>query len=306
MPEGPEIRREADAIAAAIAKRPLERIEFHLPRLAGAAKRLRGAVVESVFPHGKALLIRFDNGLTLYTHNLLYGRWYVVRVGERPRTNRTLRVAIASGTHEALLYSASQIALLDDAEVAAHAYLSKLGPDLLDPELTPSALARRLAEPRWARKNLAALLLDQGFLAGSGNYLRSEILFEAKLDPARRAASLSPAERSRFARAAIRVGTRAYRLKGVTNDPKRVARLKKKNPKKSYRYAVYTREGEACYACGSLILREALTSRRIYRCPVCQPRSKALDPGRRRDDAQRRGVAARRPLRTRVGRALSA
>ena len=271
MPEGPEIRQEADAIEAAVARRPLTRLELLLPRLKPDERRLRGARITRVEPHGKALLIRFDNGLTLYTHNLLYGRWYVVPVGELPRTSRTLRVAIETKTHAALLYSASQIAVLDDAAIARHPYLSRLGPDLLDPKLTPAALAKRLLEPRFRTKNLAALLLDQAFLAGSGNYLRSEILWDAKLDPLRRADSLDAKERGRFARSTLAIGQRAYRNDGITNDPRRVARLRKGNPRRSFRYAVYTRDGEPCYVCGMAIVREIATSRRIYRCPGCQP-----------------------------------
>ncbi|HET9483488.1 MAG TPA: endonuclease VIII [Xanthomonadales bacterium] len=271
MPEGPEIRREADEIAAAIARRPIVRLELLLPRLKPAERQLQGAKVTRVQPHGKALLIRFDNGLTLYTHNLLYGRWYVERAGERPRTNRTLRVLIETKRHAALLYSASQIAVLDDAQIAQHPYLSRLGPDLLEPTLKPAAVARRMLEPRFGKKTIAALLLDQGFLAGSGNYLRSEILWDAKLDPMRRADSLDAKERGRFARSTLRIGLRAYRHDGVTNDPRRVARLKQQNPRRSYRYAIYTRDGKPCYACGTQIVREVATGRRIYRCPGCQP-----------------------------------
>jgi endonuclease VIII len=301
MPEGPEIRQEADAIEAAVAKRPLKRLELLLPRLAADQRRLRGATITRVESHGKALLIRFDNGLTLYTHNLLYGRWYVVPVDRRPKTSRTLRVAIETATHAALLYSASQIAVLDDAAIARHPYLSRLGPDLLDESLKPAALAKRLLEPRFRTKNLAALLLDQAFLAGSGNYLRSEILWDAKLDPLRRADSLDAAERGRFARSAIRIGARAYRLDGTTNDPRRVARLKKAKPGRSYRYAIYTRDGKPCYACGTEIVRETATSRRIYRCPTCQPASVPRKPapsrGRlttTRTNPRRRGTGSAR------------
>lgn len=272
MPEGPEIRREADAIAAAIVGREIESLSFGLPRLKPLGKRLRGARIESVFPHGKALLIRFDNGLTLYTHNQLFGRWYVVGAGERPKTKRTLRIAIETDAHAALLYSASQIALLDDGEIARHPYLSKLGPDLLDPALKDRVLARRLTDPRYATKRIGALLLDQSFLAGSGNYLRSEILFDARLHPMRRADSLDAKERLAFARSSLRIGMRAYTQEGATNDPRVIARLQKASKKRrSLRYAVYTRAGQACYRCGAEIVREVVTGRRFFRCPVCQP-----------------------------------
>src|SRR5215471_17820454 len=41
---------------------------------------------------------------------------------------------------------------------------------------------------------LKALLLDQGFAAGVGNWIADEVLYQARLDPRRRASSLSDAE----------------------------------------------------------------------------------------------------------------
>jgi formamidopyrimidine-DNA glycosylase len=48
---------------------------------------------------------------------------------------------------------------------------------VLDPLLTWRDVSRRLNEPCLRNRSLGSLYLDQGFLAGIGNYLRSEILF---------------------------------------------------------------------------------------------------------------------------------
>src|SRR5690606_37754216 len=77
MPEGPEIRRAADRLAEAVVGKRLASIWFAFPALKRFEKSLPGAVVESIMPHGKALLTRFDNGWTLYSHNQLYGVWRV-------------------------------------------------------------------------------------------------------------------------------------------------------------------------------------------------------------------------------------
>src|SRR3546814_3441858 len=49
-------------------------------------------------------------------------------------------------------------------------------------------------------RSLGGLLLDQGFLAGMGNYLRSEVLFAANLLPQRRPRDLDAGERAALAR----------------------------------------------------------------------------------------------------------
>ncbi|MFY8123169.1 MAG: DNA-formamidopyrimidine glycosylase family protein, partial [Silanimonas sp.] len=73
MPEGPEIRRAADELAEAIVAAPIVHAELNLPTLSKRAGSLVGQRVVSITPRGKALLTRFDHGLTLYTHNQLYG-----------------------------------------------------------------------------------------------------------------------------------------------------------------------------------------------------------------------------------------
>ena len=214
---------------------------------------------------GKAMLTRFDNGLTLYSHNQLYGRWYTTGRGQRPATNRDLRVALHNRRHSAWLYSASEIELLDDDGVAVHPFLSRLGPDVLDDALTPSRLADRLDEDRFRRRSLGALYLDQGFLAGIGNYLRSEILFTARLHPALAPRDLSASERRRLARESLKLARRSYETRGITLPASLAKRGKRR------RFWVFGRDELPCRRCESTILRMDVGSRRLYLCPGCQP-----------------------------------
>lgn len=271
MPEGPEIRLEADRIAKALLGGPLEQVEFTPPRLAHRAPELEATRVLTVAPHGKAMLIHFDNGLTLYSHNQLYGRWYVRRRGQPPKTRRSLRVGLHTRTHSALLYSASDIELLDSTELAAHPFLAKLGPDILDPSLTPEAVGERLRDPLFARRALAALYLDQGFLAGIGNYLRSEILFFAGCHPAAKPIKLDDAKLTRLAAETLNIARRAYRTRGITARPALAAAMKTEGyTREGYRFMVFGRDGRLCHDCGEIIERIVATGRRLYLCPSCQ------------------------------------
>jgi len=276
MPEGPEIRRAADRIAAAIDGQRLAEVHFGLPRLRPFEDELTGVRVAGIETRGKALLIAFDLGLTLYTHNQLYGVWYLRRRGQLPSTSRSLRVALHTKTASALLYSASDIAVLDADGLLRHPYLARLGPDLLDPHLHWRDLARRLNDPAFRNRSLGALYLEQGFLAGLGNYLRSEILFTAGLHPRQRPRDLDLKTRNRLARATLEIGWRAYRGGGVTNPEARVAVLKAAGEtRRNYRFAVFGRSGRSCHVCSATIERLEIGGRRLYRCPGCQP-----DPAR--------------------------
>lgn len=272
MPEGPEIRLAADRIAQVLLGQRVEEVFLGLPKLRRFTALLGGATVTQVRTRGKAMLTGFDNGLTLYSHNQLYGRWYVRRRGELPRTRRTLRVALHTAAGSALLYSASDIEVLDAPGLAAHSFLRRLGPDILDPELTAQDIERRLREPRFRNRTLASLYLDQSFVAGSGNYLRSEILHFARLDHTRKPAELSRTERQRLSRQTLAVALRSYRTRGITNLPSRVRARKAAGAtrRSAYRFAVFAREGKPCDVCGVEIQRASAASRRIYFCVTCQ------------------------------------
>ena len=92
--------------------------------------------------------------------------------------------------------------------------VSRLGFDALDGLPSVDALVGLLAERAAPVK---ALLLDQAFAAGVGNWIADEVLYQARIDPRRRAHTLTAAEIGRL-RARLRsVLTTAVRL-GADGD----------------------------------------------------------------------------------------
>lgn len=269
MPEGPEIRRAADRLAAAAAGEPLVRAWFAFPALERYRKQFAGARIEAITPRGKALLTRFDNGLTLYSHNQLYGVWRIETPGDAPQAGRSLRVSLETADAALRLYSASEVSIWRTHEIERHPFLRRLGPDVLDPALDAKAVAARLRDPRFRNRALGGLLLDQAFLAGMGNYLRSEVLFLARLRPERRPSELDAAAIRRLAKALLDVPRRSYRTRGIQRASGMKGDYLTDTPG-GFRFAVFDREGEPCPACGTPIVRQASGSRRLYLCPHCQ------------------------------------
>lgn len=269
MPEGPEIRRAADRLAKAVVGDVLVDVFFAPPTLKHHQRALIGHRIESIDSRGKALLTQFDNGWTLYSHNQLYGVWQVADPDEQPHGTRSLRVALTTASKAILLYSASDISMWRSDDLWRHPYLSSLGPDVLDPAVTADQIQRRLDDPRFARRSLAVLLLDQRFLAGMGNYLRSEVLFQAALMPQRRPADLDIEARDRLATALLDVPGRSYRSRGI----RRTAGMKAEyvtSTAAGFRMQVFGHAGEPCPRCGDMIVRREAAGRRLYLCPGCQ------------------------------------
>lgn len=270
MPEGPEIRRAADRLAAAVAGQPLVRADFAFPALKRFERTLPGSRILSITPRGKALLTAFDNGWTLYTHNQLYGVWHVAGPGERPDTSRSLRVALETRRASILLYSASDIELWRSDEIESHPFLQGLGPDVLDTALDAATVAARLQSPAFRGRALGALLLDQKFLAGMGNYLRAEVLFDAGLHPTLRPRDLDDAQTARLAGALLAMPRLSYATRGI--EPTRGMRadyLAREG--EAFRFRVFQRDGQPCERCGTPLERIASQSRPLFLCPHCQP-----------------------------------
>lgn len=262
MPEGPEIRRAADQLANAVAGKTLTRVWFAFPALKTYEAELEGQRIERQETRGKALLTWFSSGRVLYTHNQLYGVWRVVDAGEQPETRRDLRVRLQTRERAILLYSASDIEMLTPDDLKTHPFLQRIGPDVLDRALTAAQVAERLLSARFCRRRFSGLLLDQAFLAGLGNYLRTEILWQAALSPQRNARSLSAAQLAALSQALLEVPRLSYRTRGALDDNRHHGAL--------FRFNVFHREGEACARCGRPIERAMLASRPLFWCPHCQ------------------------------------
>lgn len=262
MPEGPEIRRAADSLEAAIKGKPLTDAWFAFPQLKPYETQLIGQTVTHIETRGKALLTHFSHNLTLYSHNQLYGVWRVINVGEQPQTNRVLRVRLQTAEKAILLYSASDIEMLTPEQLLTHPFLQRVGPDVLDMRLTAETVKARLLSPAFRNRQFSGLLLDQAFLAGLGNYLRVEILWEVGLAGQRKASQLNERQLDALSDALLEIPRLSYNTRGVVDDKKHHGAL--------FRFKVFHRKGKPCERCGGAIERTMLSSRPFYWCPACQ------------------------------------
>jgi len=262
--------------------RQVTKLFFAFDHLKPYASRLQGQTIHQVTPRGKAILTRFGNGLTLYTHSQLYGRWLITTDGEYPDSSRQLRLAIHTGEHAALLYSASDISILTDAELQQHPYISRLGPDLLDPGVDAGQLAARLNEKQYRRRCLMGLLQDQRVMAGMGNYLCCEALHVAGIHPRHRPADLGTNQLRRLTDSCLHLIWQSYETGGITNDLERATSGRQQGtPFEACRFHVYRRQGLPCYRCGTDIIKGKFCGRAGYLCPTCQRHSRATAEIRR-------------------------
>jgi len=271
MPEGPEIWRTADILNDALQDKTITDLYFAFDELKEYESKLKGEKIDRVEARGKAILTFFANDKAMYSHNQLYGKWMVNGNGREPDTNRSLRVAIHNDEYSAYLYSASEIDILPKERISEHSYIQKLGPDVLHPDTTYDDILAQYRSEDFQNRKLTTLLLDQGFISGIGNYLRSEIMFYAGVDPHHKLKEYSDGQKEDLAKTTVKLSRRSYETKGIVNDPSIVEALKREGAdRKEYRFFVYKRTGNRCHKCGSVIEEEKTGGRKIYYCPNCQ------------------------------------
>ena len=271
MPEGPEIRRARDEIAEVLEQAKVTKIQFAFDHLKPFQNKLKNKQVVEVKAKGKAMLIAFANGYSIYSHNQLYGKWIITEDEKLPDTKRQLRLAIYTPAGAAFLYSASDIAVLKTDDVARHSYISKLGVELLDDETTIEKVIVQLTRFNKSRRSLMNLLQDQSVLAGIGNYLCCEILFISGIHPETKLSELDKKQLKQLAKNSLKLTRQSYQTKGITNSLTRAKKLAKQGKAfEDYRFHVYRRKGLACYQCGEIIVKDKFSGRMGYCCLSCQ------------------------------------
>jgi formamidopyrimidine-DNA glycosylase len=221
LPEVETVRRLAErtlrgrriaAVAVAEDRLVYDRVA---PRAVAAA--LRGATVTGARRKGKHFWLELDRRPWPLFHLGMSGWLHAYRDGERPRFWKIV-VETEDGRRLAMSDPRRLGRIRLRKEPLAEPPLDGLGLDALDELPSARELVRMLGRRATPVK---AALLDQSLLAGVGNWIADEVLYQAAVDPRRAASTLSPAEVARLRRALARVVRRAV---GVGADDGRFPR----------------------------------------------------------------------------------
>ena len=212
---------------------------------------------------GKHLLVTLDNGKVISLHFGMTGELHYYRIPEdAPRFERAT-FYFDSGFKLAFVDSRKfgRIGLWENEE--AYIKAKALGPDALD--ISFEALQKGLQK---RKSPIKPVLLDQKLLAGIGNWLVDEILYQAGLHPETIAAELTPVQLQNLVNAIQEVLKTAIEKEAVYRELPPA-------------YLIHAREWDTsphpeenthkhCYRCRTEIIKTTVGGRATYFCPVCQ------------------------------------
>lgn len=192
MPEGPEVRILVDGLRKLLLTggEPLPQLEeiiqvspFRAEELIPLDSLLE-RTLEEIRVHGKLIIFCFSGEEFLTSSLGMTGGWCI-----DDRSHRRFSLRFSTQTiHYCDVRYFGRVRKLSRGELDLK--LSKLGPDPFSPDFSLADVYRLKKTTR----PIGVALLDQSLLAGIGNYLKSDILWAARIDPRRRARDLSHEE----------------------------------------------------------------------------------------------------------------
>lgn len=267
MPELPFLEVLAENLAARISGRRIESILIRQPALlqtsSPAPESFVGEFLSLPTRVGKYLVLETESRRAIVIHLMRAGRLDVVETRAAKGKQLSASVGFEDGTILRLVeHGKEKRARLWLAEDAADVpELSRLGADPSRGELSYERLSEALDG---ANRQLKGFLTDQRAIAGIGNGLSDEILYEARLSPMKITGTLTEEERRTLHAAVLRVvSEQTDRLRASANGE-----LPQREPREHY--TVHDHAGSRCPRCNAAIARVSFADRELFYCPGCQ------------------------------------
>jgi formamidopyrimidine-DNA glycosylase len=289
MPELPEVETMKRGISAVVGcrirsiDRPRSKhkpIEI-APTLATFCRRAVGRTITSLGRVGKRVIVYLDSGDAIVIEPRMTGLVLLTEPPGREHLRMVVGLERVEGKRQKngpspaeLLYwdrrGLGSVRLVSPTEFESRYGLEKIGPDSLT--VSADVLAERLSPSRRAIK---VALLDQRAIAGVGNLYASEILFLARVHPARRCDRIRNDEWTAIHQAMQQVLETAIRYEGSTLSDGTYRNALNQAGGYQNHHRVYDRAGERCVQCSAEIVRVVQAQRSTFFCPTCQPKRAA-------------------------------
>ena len=273
MPELPEVETVRRGLEKLILGKKISNINIRYPKMIKTdlpefQKEMPGQVIQSMGRRGKYLLFYLSDKV-LISHLRMEGKYfyYPDQVPERKHAH----VLIHFEDGGILVYE--DVRKFGTMELLAHELLEayfvskKLGPEPTEQDFD---LGRFKLALKKSKKPIKSHLLDQTLVAGLGNIYVDEVLWRAKVHPARISQSLSSQEARKVHDETIKVLGQAVEKGGSTIRTYTNAFGEDGTMQEFHQ--VYDKTGQACSRCGAIIEKIQLGGRGTHFCPKCQRR----------------------------------
>ena len=273
MPELPEVEIIRRVVEPQIHGRAIESVQLQRPEIIAHpdaetfCNQLQGQAFSGMTRRGKYLIFSLTDGAHLLLHLRMTGCLLVAPEECQAEKHTHLTLCLDGGMQ--LRFSDvrrfGRLWLLQKGERDCYSGMERLGLEPFDSGVCAEYLFAHWGQRKRAIKDC---LLEQNVIAGIGNIYSDEILFAAKIHPARPANALTQEEWERLA--ATIPACLLYFIEKNRISPEEYWQTKGQDYRNTPFLRVYGRAGQACAICGASLQRSAISGRSSVFCPVCQ------------------------------------
>ena len=273
MPELPEVETVRRGLEKLILGKKISNIDIRYPKMIKTdlpefQKEMPGQVIQSMGRRGKYLLFYLSDKV-LISHLRMEGKYfyYPDQVPERKHAHVLIHFEDGGTLVYEDVRKFGTMELLAPELLEAYFVSKKLGPEPTEQDFD---LGRFKLALKKSKKPIKSHLLDQTLVAGLGNIYVDEVLWRAKVHPARISQSLSSQEARKVHDETIKVLGQAVEKGGSTIRTYTNAFGEDGTMQEFHQ--VYDKTGQACSRCGAIIEKIQLGGRGTHFCPKCQRR----------------------------------
>lgn len=168
--------------------------------------------------HGKFIWWEFENGWIIWQTLGLTGGWFINDTKHNSGVHLTTIDGIKLHYIDTRRFGTLKFLNPNIAQSETSKKLKSLGPDILStPHITAADYITRFRKysARHPDHVIGSLLMEQNIMAGVGNYLRSEILYAARINPHNTVSSLTDIQLTRLYNKTYELASASYRAGGA-------------------------------------------------------------------------------------------
>lgn len=278
MPELPEVETIKRVIEPQIQGLVIKKVTVRRPEVVAYpdadtfCKTLTGQVISEMARRGKFLMILLTDGDRIILHLRMTGG-LLLTPSDYPEEKHTHIVFSLNNGMELRFSDMRRFGrfwLIGKDEADTYSGTHKLGIEPLTEAVTFEYLHTHFGK---RKKTVKECLLDQSVIAGIGNIYSDEILFTAKIHPARAASSLSEKEWKTLA--AVIPERISYYIETNKISAEEYLQTKGRDYRNTPFLQVYGQAGKPCPKCGETLCRMVIGGRSSVYCPACQTNREA-------------------------------
>jgi len=210
-------------------------------------------LIKDVKRYGKYIYFKTEL-LDFYLHLMLSGKINITDKGETDRGRVVLRLSDGNNLYVVDIRRLAYLGV-DIKDIPT-------GMDPFNKLFTTNALTALIV--RANKKKLKSFLMDQDLIAGIGNAYSDEIMYNAKLNPAKRAGECTSKEIAKLHKSIKEVLLEA--IKNIKNKVKNNIYFEEV---RDFMF-VHKRKDKLCSECGSKITTMKVDNKNTHYCPICQ------------------------------------